>query len=266
MGTGCVSASQPRAATPWEAWPAGSGVPHGRFLCLVSSSPLWSQRAGQSPGAAARKAGGRGGRLASGVGLGGGAWAGSDAIFQVPPEAGPSRCVPGDLPRCPFPRPLCRTPARGVVLTSRQLCSPSLPRSGARGPSGAHRLRQVAASCRRPDGAWKPSWVRGLCSPAAWSFLGGSQSRPRFIGTERRPRIWGSRHEGPPSLWPGHPACHFLLLTVRPGPGSDRRDLSILSWAVGKAEVEGWAGWSPCLSASQSHTPGREVLVLRIVH
>lgn len=38
----------------------------------------------------------------------GGAWAGSNAIFQVPLEAGLSRCVHRDLPRCPFPRPLCR--------------------------------------------------------------------------------------------------------------------------------------------------------------
>ena len=67
------------------------------------------------------------------------------------------------------------------------------------------------------------------------------------------------------SLWPRHPACHFLLLTVRPGPGSDQRD-TILSRAAGKAEVEGWAGRSLCLCASESHTPGLEILVPRVVH
>lgn len=59
--------------------------------------------------------------------------------------------------------------------------------------------------------------------------------------------------EGHPSMWPGHPTCHFLLLTVQPSPGSDQRDL-IFSQGVGKAEAEGWAGWSPRFSVSQSHT------------
>lgn len=52
VGTGPVCASQPRVAAPWEAWSAGSGVPHSRFLCLFPASPLCSRREGHSPGAA----------------------------------------------------------------------------------------------------------------------------------------------------------------------------------------------------------------------
>lgn len=153
----CLSLPAP-GGRPREVWPAGSGVPHGRFPCLVSSSPLWSQRAGQSPGAAARKAGGRGGRLASVGGGVGGAWAGSDAIFQVPPEAGASRCVHGDLPHCPFPRPLCCTAARGVVLTSRHSATPACPgreRGAHLGPTGSGKWLPAA------DGQMEPGSLPG---------------------------------------------------------------------------------------------------------
>lgn len=57
----------------------------------------------------------------------------------------------------------------------------------------------------------------------------------------------GPTARGPSEHVARTPHCHFLLLTVQPGPGSDQRDL-IFSQGVGKAEAEGWAGWSPaCL-------------------
>lgn len=171
MGTGHVSASQPRAAAPWEGWSAGSGVSHGRFLCLVSSSPLWSQRAGQSPGTAVRKAGGRGGRLASaGEGPGPALMPSSKSLWRLAVQVCPWGPPSLPLPTTPVPGPLPRVWSSPAAGSAAPAC-PGRGHGAHLGPTSSGEWGGLPAA----DGQMEPRrlpGLRGLYSPAVWSFLG----------------------------------------------------------------------------------------------
>lgn len=143
----------PRQPPPGRAGQRAPGVSHGRFLCLVSHPRLCGAR---GVGSVPRDSGGRQAGGVAGWPQRGGPGAGSDAIFQAPLEAGPSRCVHGDLPLCPFRTtpvpPLCPGcgPHQPPALQPRP---PGRRRHGARmGPTSSKAVGR-AACCRRPDGA-----------------------------------------------------------------------------------------------------------------